>query len=105
MFGTCNFYTLYKLLYKVVSNYAPSIGGFADDHQIYLSIDSSTEGLQTGINYMQSCIVEVGNLFLTPNLLIDNRKTVIFVPGSKYQLSKIGNFVLIVGNLLQLLKI
>ena len=34
-------------LYEVFGNHVSSIGGFADDHQLYLSVDPSTEGLQS----------------------------------------------------------
>ena len=89
--GQYFFLAYINYLYDVIGEHSVSIGGFADDHQLYLK-------LQPKKRSVSKCISKVRQFFLTHNLLINDNKTEFIILGNKFHLSKINNISINVGN-------
>lgn len=86
-------------LYDVIARHLPSVGGYADDHQLYLSFKPGNidNELQT-IHAMSSCITDIRVWMLTHKLKINDNKTEVILLGSSQMLSKVNIESLTVGN-------
>ena len=65
---------------------------------MHVSSPPSNDEIKVKLITMEKCITKVRNFFLTHNLLINDNKTELIVIGSQYQLNKIDNIQIRVGN-------
>ena len=84
-------------LYQVVEKHLPSVHGFADDHQLYLSFKPDSESTSASVKAMEVCVNDVRQWMLTNRLLINDSKTEILLLGTKQQLSKLDISGLAIG--------
>ena len=96
--GPIFFLAYISYLYDVIGEHSVSIGGFADDHQLYLKFQPNNESVSYAVNCMEKCISKVRQFFLTHNLLINDNKTEFIIIGNKCHLAKINNISINVGN-------
>ena len=61
-------------LYSIIGNEAVSLGGFADDQQLYLNFKPNIKSIHLAINNIEHIISKVRNFFLTYNLSINDKK-------------------------------
>ena len=85
-------------LYEIINTYTVSVGGYADDHQLYISCYPDNLSITNALLSLETCIKSVRNFFLTHHLLINDSKTEFMIIGSKHLLSKLENIELRVGN-------
>ena len=95
--GPIFFLAYVSYLYDIIGNETVSIGGFADDHQLYLKFKPNIKSIHLAINNIENTIRKVRNFFLTHNLSINDRKTELIILGNNYHLSKINNIHINVG--------
>ena len=96
--GPVIFIAYISYLYEFTANCKPSFGAFADDHQMHIAFKPSTDELLISQFHMEECILKVRKFFLSHNLLINDDKTELIVLGSQYQLNKINEIQIKVGN-------
>ena len=84
-------------LYDIIEKHLPSVGGNADDHQLYLAFRPSEEAEKCSYRYMEECVAEVRTWMLTHKLKINDDKTEFIIIGTKQQLEKVNIRELHVG--------
>ena len=88
--GPIIFLSYLNSLYDLIRRHLPSVSGYADDNQIYISF--KPEISQNRANEaLQLCIGEVRCWFLSHKLLINDSKTKILLIGTRQQLCKLGD--------------
>ena len=76
-------------LYDIVQQHLPTVGGYADDHQLYLSFKPGPNELDATRN-LEKCIADVRKWMLTHRLKINDSKTEFLLLGTKQQLEKVN---------------
>ena len=97
-FGPIIFLSYLKSLYDLIRKHLPSVSGYADDNQIYISFKPDISQ-NRAIEALQSCIGEVRCWFLSHKLLINDSKTEILLIGTRQQLRKLGDISVSVGGI------
>ena len=86
-------------LYDIVEQHLPSVGGYADDHQLYLAFKPGDKQSEAeSIQNLEKCIDDVRRWMLTHRLKINDGKTEFILLGSKQQLAKVNISEISVGN-------
>ena len=88
-------------LYDILEKHLPSVqvGGYADDHQLYLSYKPGNNTSDTtAVEKLCACIAEVRSWMLTHKLKINDTKTEFMILGTPQQLSKVTTTSVSVGN-------
>ena len=88
-------------LYDVIERHLPvvRVGGYADDHQVYLAYNPSDASSETHIlECLHSCISDVRSWMLSHRLKINDTKTEFMVLGTSQQLAKVKIHEITVGN-------
>ena len=88
-------------LYDIIKKHLPTvqIGGYADDHQLYLSYKPGDEKSETdAVKSLCACISEVRNWMLSHRLKINDTKTEFLLLGTQQQLCKVNIEEVQVGN-------
>ena len=97
--GPIAFLIYISALYNLVQEHTPTVLGYADDHQIYLSFKpSSFSSTQHTITSVEFTINKMRSFMLKHSLKINDSKTEILAIGTRQQLTKIQNFSIRVGN-------
>ena len=96
--GPVIFLSYLNTLYELIRQHLPSVSGYADDNQIYISFEPD-KSQDAAIDALQSCIREVRSWFLSHQLLINDSKTEMLLIGTRQQLSKLGDISVSVGNI------
>ena len=83
-------FTLYVLrLFNIISQHLPSIHGYADDTQIYLSFrPCSIHPEINAVSVIEKCIADVRSWFIGNRLMINDMKTDFLITGTSQQLKK-----------------
>ena len=83
-------FTLYvSRLFNIISQHLPSVYGYADDTQIYLSFrPCSIYSEINAVSVIEKCIVGVRSWFIADRLTINDAKTEFFIIGTRQQLEK-----------------
>ena len=97
--GPIAFLAYIASLYDIISQYLVSVGGYADDNQIYLAFNPSDDSsIAQAIEKIETCISAV-KLFLTERFLkFNDDKTDFIIIGTPQQLSKLSNINLKIGS-------
>ena len=88
-------------LYDILEKHLPSVqvGGYADDHQLYLSYKPGSDTSDTtAVEKLCKCIAEVRAWMLSHKLKINDTKTEFMILGTPQQLSKVSTSSISVGN-------
>ena len=88
-------------LYDIIEKHLPSVqvGGYADDHQLYLSYKpGDTTSESNAIAKLSACIADVRTWMLSHKLKINDTKTEFMILGTPQQLSKVSIESIAVGN-------
>lgn len=97
--GPVTFLGYLSSMYDVIENHLPMVGGYADDHQLYLAFKpGSADTEQEAVSCMQECIADVRAWMLTHKLKINDSKTEFLLLGTKQQLEKISISEIMVGD-------
>ena len=83
-------FTLYmSRLFNIISQHLPSVHGYADDTQIYLSFrPCSIHSEINAVSVIGKCTIDVHSWFIRNRLLINDAKTGFLIIGSRQQLEK-----------------
>jgi hypothetical protein len=92
--GSCLGPVLFMLyitsLHQVISKHLPSVHGYADDHQLYLSFKPDTQTEQdNALAAMEACVSDVRKWMIQHRLMINDTKTEFLILGSRQQLKKL----------------
>ena len=88
-------------LYDIIEKHLPSVrvGGYADDHQLYLSYKPGNNTTEIeAIKKLSACIADVRAWMLSHKLKINDTKTEFMILGTPQQLSKVAIESISVGN-------
>ncbi len=85
-------------LYDVISRHLPSVHGYADDHQLYISFKPDPVSTINTVGAMEACINDVRQWMLINRLMINDSKTEVMLIGTWQQLRKISIDGIKVGN-------
>ena len=85
-------------LYYIINTYTVSVGGYADDQQLYIHFRRAKLLITNSLLSLETCIKSVCNFFLVHYLLIKYFKTEFIIFGSEHLLYKVKNIELRVGN-------
>ena len=96
--GPVTFLSYLSSLYDLIESHLPSVGGFADDNQLYLAFHPRDCEANEAIKEMSACVKSVRKWMLQHRLKINDMKTEIIFLGSKKQLSKLDVNEFTVGN-------
>ena len=78
-------------MYDIVDKRLPMIGGYADDHQLYLAFNpGSQQNEMDAIQRLEACIADIRTWMLTHRLKINDSKTEFLLFGTKQQLEKVN---------------
>ena len=78
-------------MYDIVDKHLPVIGGYADDHQLYLAFNTgSQQNEMDAVRCLEACIADIRTWMLTQQLKINNSKTEFLLFGTKQQLEKVN---------------
>ena len=83
-------FTLYiSRLFNIISQHLPSVHGYADHTQIYLSFRPySIHSEINAVSVIEKCIADVRSWFIANRLMINNAKTEFLIIGTRQQLEK-----------------
>ena len=83
-------FTLYvSRLFNIISQHLPSVHGYADDTQIYLSFRlCSIHSEINAVSSIKMCIADVRSWFIANHLMINDAKTEFVIIGTRQQLDK-----------------
>ena len=83
-------FTLYvSRLFNIISQHLPSVHGYADDTQIYISFrPCSIHSKINAISVIETCIDDVRSGFIGNRLMINDAKTGFLIIGTRQQLEK-----------------
>ena len=77
-------------LFEVVKKYLPSVHGYADDTQLYVSFGPDSFAAQDqATKAIENCIADVRAWLVSHRLMFNNSKTEFLIVGSSQQLSKV----------------
>ena len=86
-------------LYDIVQQHLPTVGGYADDHQLYIAFKPGNNEKQTdAVKNLEKCITDVRSWMLLHKLKINDTKTEFLIIGTKTQLEKVSISEIKVGN-------
>ena len=86
-------------LYDIIERHAPSIAGYADDTQLYLSFNpSDPEAENKAVREIEDCIQDIRAWMLSHKLKLNDDKTELLIIGSKQQLAKVPELSVKVGS-------
>ena len=88
-------------LYDIIEKHLPSVqvGGYADDHQLYLSYNPGEDTSDTtAIDKLTACISDVRAWMLSHKLKINDTKTEFMILGTPQQLAKVSIEAIKVGD-------
>ena len=93
-------FTLYVFpLFNIISQYLPSIHGYADDTQIYPSFrTSSIHSYIRAVSVIEKCIADVRSCFIANRLMINDAKTEFLTIGTRQKLEKTSIESITIGN-------
>ena len=84
---------------NIISQHLPSVHGFADDTQIYLSFrPCSIHSEINAVSVIEKCIADVRSWFIGNCLLINDAKTDFLIIGTRQQLEKTSIESIIIGD-------
>ena len=76
-------------LFNSISQHLPSVHGYADDTQIYLSFPPcSIHFVINAVSAIEMCIADVRSWFIANRLMINDAKTEFLIIGTRQQLEK-----------------
>ena len=82
-------------LFDVIHHHLPTVHCFADDTELYLSFNPSSDNAQdAAILAMENCLRDIRNWMITDRLMINDEKTEFMLIGTKAQLAKVKNITL-----------
>ena len=83
-------FTLYiSRLFNIISQHLPSVHGYADDTQIYLSFRPCFIHSEiNAVSAIETCIANVRSWFIANRLMINDAKTEFLLIGTRQQLKK-----------------
>ena len=101
--GSCNWPILFTLyvsrLFNIISQHLPSVHGYADDTQIYLSFrPCSIHSEINAVSVIEKCIADVRSWFIGNRLMINDAKTDFLIIGTRQQLEKTSIESIIIGD-------
>ena len=86
--------------FEIVQDHLPNVLCFADDTQLYLSLDPNSPTDQSmALEAMERCISDLRKWMYRDKLKINDDKTEFLVIGSRQQLLKIHHFSVRVGTI------
>ena len=86
-------------LFKVVKKHLPSVHGYADDTQLYVSFRPDSFAAQDqAIKVIENCIADVRAWLVSHRLMFNDSKTEFLIIGSLQQLSKVTMASIKVGD-------
>ena len=93
-------FTLYvSRLFNITSQHLPSIYGYADDTQIYLSFwPCSIHSEINAVSVTEKCIADVRSWFIGNRSMINDAKTDFLIIGTRQQLEKTSIESIIIGD-------
>ena len=84
---------------NIISQHLPSVHGFADDTQIYLSFrPCSIHSEINAVSVIEKCIADVRSWFIGNRLMINDAKTDFLIIGTRQQLEKTSIESIIIGD-------
>ena len=101
--GSCNWPILFTLyvsrLFNIISQLFPSVHGYADDNQIYLSFrPCSIHSEINTVSVIEKCIANVHSWIIGNCLMINDKKTDFPIIGTHQQLEKTSIESIIIGD-------
>ena len=82
----------------VIHHHLPTAHCFADDTELYLAFNPSSDGAQdAAITAMENCLRDIQNWMISDRLMINDEKTEFMLIGTKAQLAKVKNITLAIG--------
>ena len=101
--GSCNWPILFTLyvsrLFNIISQHLPSVHGYADDKQIYLSFrPCSIHSEINTVSVIEKCIANVHSWIIGNCLMINDKKTDFPIIGTHQQLEKTSIESIIIGD-------
>ena len=93
-------FTLYvSSLFNIISQHLPSVHGYADGTQIYLSFrPCSIHSEIYAVSVIEKCIADVRSWFIGNCLMINDAKTDFLIIGTRQQLEKTSAESITVGD-------
>ena len=93
-------FTLYvSCLFNITSQYLPSVYGYADDTQIYLSFSPcSIHSEINAVSVIEKFIADVCSWFIGNRSMINDAKTDFLIIGTRQQLEKTSIESIIIGD-------
>ena len=88
-------------LFNSISQHLPSVHGYADDTQIYLSFPPFSIHFEiNAVSAIEMCIADVPSWFIAKRLMINDAKTEFLIIGTRQQLEKTSIESIIIGDTL-----
>ena len=88
-------------LFNSISQHLPSVHGYADDTQIYLSFPPFSIHFEiNAVSAIEMCIADVRSWFIAKRLMINDAKTEFLIIGTHQQLEKASIKSIIIGDTL-----
>ena len=86
-------------LYDIIEKHLPNVkvGGYADDHQLYLAYSPGNNAIEDMIRQLENCIADVRLWMLRHRLKINDTKTEFMLLGTRQQLFKVNSCSIEVG--------
>jgi hypothetical protein len=82
-------------LFDVIHHHLPTMHCFADDTELYLAFNPSSDNAQdAAILAMENCLRDTRNWMITDRLMINDEKMEFMLIGTKAQLAKVKNITL-----------
>ena len=90
---------LLQFFFNIISQHFPSVHGYADDTQIYLSFrPCSIHSEINAVSVIEKCIADVRSWFIGNRLMINDAKTDFPIIGTRQQLEKTSIESIIIGD-------
>ena len=95
-------FTLYvSRLFNIISQHLPSVHGYADYTQIYLSFWPCSIHFEINtVSAIEMCIADVQSWFISNRIMINNAKTVFLIIGTYQQLEETSVESILIGDTL-----
>ncbi|CAB4040736.1 Hypothetical predicted protein, partial [Paramuricea clavata] len=85
-------------LFDVIYHHLPTVHCFADDTELYLAFNPSSDNAQdAAILAMENCLRDIRNWMITDRLMINDEKMKFMLIGTKAKLGKVKNITLTIG--------